>query len=298
MTVDKYDEFVKKVFSENFSGEPDEVTSQILYQAYNENGFKPDFGLDQGYLHIGGLTEDNLENNGPSSAKLLDLARVILCSYALSLTFDKSEFNRIAADRLKSIAFELSTIEPDVDGYPSGDWLGNIYSMEKIRELSLKSIRERNDWKRWPDIRPYPFIVMEIRFDGDDDHQLGFFDGNSWHIVGDKACHEVANSKFQYRPANARLEEQKDQEKAEGKKITEYNPYAWNDFPEVTPPYNAIMRLEFEDATTNRKYYYAAFYTSEGWRQAVENRLPKFVLNKAMIEAGLIKNARFHIWDY
>lgn len=77
-----------------------------------------------------------------------------------------------------------------------------------------------------------------------------------------------------------------------------YNPRDWNEFPKVKPPYNAIMRLEFEDATTNRKYYYAAFYTSDGWREAVENGLPKFVLDKAMIEAGLIKNVRFHIWDY
>ena len=244
MTTDKYDEFTKKVFSENFSGEPDEVTTRILYQAYNESGFKPDFGLDCGYLHIGGLTEENLNNNGPSSAKMLDLARIILCSYALSLMPAKSESMRIAVMRLIEVAFELSTIEPDVDGYPSGDWLGNIYSMEKVRERSLELIRERNNWKRWPDVRPYTFIVMEIRFDGDDDHQLGFFDGNSWHIVGDKACHEVANSKFQYRPANARLEEQKDQEKAEGKKITEYNPHAQNDFPGVTPPEGVWMQLE------------------------------------------------------
>ena len=296
MTVDKYNEFVKKVFSENFSGEPDEVTSQILYQAYNENGFKPDFGLDQGYLHIGGLTEDNLENNGPSSAKLLDLARVILCSYALSLTFDKSEFNRIAADRLKSIAFELSTIEPDVGGYPSGEWIGNIYFLEKMRERNFRAIRERNDWKRWPDIRPNTFSVMEIRFDGDDDRQLGFFDGDSWHVVGGKACPEMENSKFQYRSANARLEEQKDQEKAEGTKITEYNPYGWNDYPDVTPPFNEIMRLEFEGANTNRKYYYAAYYTSDGWRQAVEHGFPIFRLHKGVIEAGLIKNARFCKW--
>ena len=295
---DEYDEFVKKVFSESFSGEPDEVTSQILYQAYNKNGFKPDFGLDQGYLHIGGLTEENLEKNGPSSEKMLDLARVILCSYALSLTFDKSEFNRIAVERLKSIAFELSTIEPDTDGHPSEEWYKNTYFVKKMAELTLRKIRERNDWKRWPDVRPGEFELMEIRLDGDDEdhHQFCFYHNGSWYHTMDTARPELNKNRFKYRPALVFFEEQKDQEKAEGTKINEYNPYGWNDYPDVTPPFNEIMRLEFEGANTNRTYYYAAYYTSDGWRQAVESGLPIFRLNKGMIEAGLIKNARFCRW--
>lgn len=79
--------------------------------------------------------------------------------------------------------------------------------------------------------------------------------------------------------------------------IPDYNPNDWNNFPEIIPPFDSIMRLEFEDGTTGRKFYYAAFYTSNGWRSAVENGLPKFVLTDGMIESGLIKNVRFRPWE-
>lgn len=299
MATDEHEEFIKKLFSETFGSEPDDATAQILYEAYNENGFKPDFGLDQGYLHIGGLTEENLENNGPSSAKMLDLARVILCSYALSMIFDKSELRKMAVKRLSDIVSELSMIAPDTDGNPSKEWLDDVYLRNNLLDMRLRMIRERDDWRHWPETIPQECVLMEIRLDGDDEtYGFLFFHDNTWYVAEGCACLSLSDEKFRYRLATVFFKEQREKEKQEHIKSTRYNPYSWNDFPEVTPPYNAIMRLEFEDATTNRKYYYAAFYTSEGWRQAVENGFERFVLHKGMIEAGLIKNARFHIWDY
>ena len=47
-------------------------------------------------------------------------------------------------------------------------------------------------------------------------------------------------------------------------KVEEYNPKAWNNFPEVTPPRNVLMRCEWEDFSGNILHYAARF--DGAWR--------------------------------
>lgn len=79
--------------------------------------------------------------------------------------------------------------------------------------------------------------------------------------------------------------------------VPEYNPNDWNEFPTITPPYNEMMRLEFENSITGRKFCYAAFYTSTGWRNFVESGLQIYVLRNGKVEEELIKNIRFRPWE-
>lgn len=46
--------------------------------------------------------------------------------------------------------------------------------------------------------------------------------------------------------------------------VPEYNPHGWNNFPEVTPPENVRMRVEFNYKDEPEKTYHACFYFFSG----------------------------------
>ena len=46
-----------------------------------------------------------------------------------------------------------------------------------------------------------------------------------------------------------------------------YDPHAWNEFPEVTPPQGKLMRIEYENAEREKVYCSGVFYDI-GWTDA------------------------------
>lgn len=63
-------------------------------------------------------------------------------------------------------------------------------------------------------------------------------------------------------------------------KIEEYNPNGWNNFPEVTPPRNVLMRCVWVDLSCNTLHYAARFDGS--WRDD---------------EGRIVAVDRFRPWD-
>lgn len=47
--------------------------------------------------------------------------------------------------------------------------------------------------------------------------------------------------------------------------VPEYNPYAWNNYPEVKPPYNMMMRVDFENFHMGFKAFYKHFEDGDCW---------------------------------
>lgn len=50
--------------------------------------------------------------------------------------------------------------------------------------------------------------------------------------------------------------------------VPEYNPNAWNNYPEVTPPDNVLMRLEFTETESTgkpKRHYVAATFNGITW---------------------------------
>ena len=61
--------------------------------------------------------------------------------------------------------------------------------------------------------------------------------------------------------------------------VPEYNPNAWNEYPDVTPPEGVMMRVE---ARTLDDYgerwivkFYGAIYVNGAWRSSVEIKYPE-----------------------
>ena len=71
--------------------------------------------------------------------------------------------------------------------------------------------------------------------------------------------------------------------KDEIEKVAEYNPHAWNKYPEVTPPDGEFMRLEFDDGFLTGGTYDSNY---EAWRDSKGLIFP---------EAFIVK--RFRPWD-
>lgn len=89
-----------------------------------------------------------------------------------------------------------------------------------------------------------------------------------------KSCQEQNSDKADYifvRFGNFVLKEDGDQPcytahilKSDIEEYEEYNPNDWNNFPEVTPPRNVLMRCEWEDFSGNILHYAARF--DGAWR--------------------------------
>lgn len=47
--------------------------------------------------------------------------------------------------------------------------------------------------------------------------------------------------------------------------VPEYNPKAWNDFPKVKPPYDVMMRIEFENGEGTKGFYKHCLDGSDYW---------------------------------
>lgn len=48
-------------------------------------------------------------------------------------------------------------------------------------------------------------------------------------------------------------------------KVPEYNRHDWNKFPEVKPPYNILMRVDFENFRMGFKAFYKHFEDGDCW---------------------------------
>ena len=44
-----------------------------------------------------------------------------------------------------------------------------------------------------------------------------------------------------------------------------YDPHDWNNFPEITPPYDVMMRIDFENFSMGFKAFYKHFEDSDCW---------------------------------
>lgn len=67
-----------------------------------------------------------------------------------------------------------------------------------------------------------------------------------------------------------------------------YNPNAWNNFPEVYPPQEVRMRVEFSYKNRPEKTYRAcAYFFSGKWH---------WDINRSTIDASMV-NVRFRPWD-
>lgn len=53
-------------------------------------------------------------------------------------------------------------------------------------------------------------------------------------------------------------------EKTDIEKIVEYDPHAWNDYPEVTPPYDVMMRIKMKNGYL-RAGYLKKFPDGDSW---------------------------------
>lgn len=51
--------------------------------------------------------------------------------------------------------------------------------------------------------------------------------------------------------------------KSSVEKVVEYNPHAWNDFPDVKPPENVWMRVEFDNRINGNIERHVARYVEE-----------------------------------
>lgn len=47
--------------------------------------------------------------------------------------------------------------------------------------------------------------------------------------------------------------------------VPEYNPNAWNEFPKVKPPYDVMMRIEFENGEGTKAFYKHCLDGSDYW---------------------------------
>ena len=54
--------------------------------------------------------------------------------------------------------------------------------------------------------------------------------------------------------------------------MTEYNPYGWNEYPDVTPPENVLMRIELEDEFKN-VYHESGIFKNGLWYSEI-NGMP------------------------
>lgn len=61
-------------------------------------------------------------------------------------------------------------------------------------------------------------------------------------------------------------------EKTDIEKIVEYDPHAWNDYPEVTPPENELMVIQCYDGT-----YVAGTFVNGEWHEDGTDELPNVI---------------------
>ena len=81
------EEYCQRVWKQNNGGEPDSFQKRLLEISLNDDLFEPDNGSDEGYMHIAHI--DEIDEDGYFHRKMLNLAKVILCSYAL-VCYDRS----------------------------------------------------------------------------------------------------------------------------------------------------------------------------------------------------------------
>lgn len=60
--------------------------------------------------------------------------------------------------------------------------------------------------------------------------------------------------------------------------VPEYNPHAWNEFPKVKPPYDVMMRIEFENGEGTKGFYKHCFDGSDCWFSKSRIAFPKTML--------------------
>ena len=72
--------------------------------------------------------------------------------------------------------------------------------------------------------------------------------------------------------------------------VHEYNPHAWNNYPEVTPPYDVMMRVEFENGEGTKAFYKHCLDGSDYWFSK-----SRMAFSKNMLINNPIK--RFRPWE-
>lgn len=72
--------------------------------------------------------------------------------------------------------------------------------------------------------------------------------------------------------------------------VHEYNPHSWNEFPTVKPPYDVMMRIEFENGEGTKGFYKHGFDGSDYWFSK-----SRMAFSKNMLINNPIK--RFRPWE-
>lgn len=72
--------------------------------------------------------------------------------------------------------------------------------------------------------------------------------------------------------------------------VPEYNPHSWNEFPTVKPPYDVMMRIEFENGEGTKGFYKHGFDGSDYWFSK-----SRMAFSKNMLINNPIK--RFRPWE-
>lgn len=70
----------------------------------------------------------------------------------------------------------------------------------------------------------------------------------------------------------------------------EYDPHDWNEFPKVKPPYDVMMRIEFENGEGTKGFYKHCFDGSDYWFGN-----SRMAFSKTMLINNPIK--RFRPWE-
>ena len=59
-------------------------------------------------------------------------------------------------------------------------------------------------------------------------------------------------------------------------RVPQYDPHTWNQYPDVKPPVDQLMRIEGRNKHSGERFYYAGYYTNIGWCDMHSTYLPEY----------------------